>query len=255
MKNGSGSSKRHQGGEPGLPSTGDGRICFLAGRRPCLKAQGVFQNGGRKIWIMANNPRSVSMLVALLLVIVLQLCPFCPEAHGFEMSGSGGNATEITASSMSYSHQKTTVVFSGDVQVVRSNFRLWCRTLTVHLRSEAASSLNAEGPESAASGQDRELSQQFKKIVAEGDVRLEMDDREATGDRAVYEAASETLTLLGDVVLSQGQNRIQGQKVTFYLRENKTEIAGGDKDQVKALFFPSDEGESGNASAPSLQSE
>jgi len=189
---------------------------------------------------------SAAVAVAMLLLLCswggLSLAAETPDE---EMSPRGGNATEITATSVRYSHQTTTVVFTGDVQVVRSDFQLWCNRLTVHLRRQAARSLDSDDRQDGGSmGQD--LSQQFEKIVAEGEVRITMGDREATGQRAVYEAASNTLTLQGNVILQEGQNRIQGQKVTFSIDENTTEIAGGEQEQVKALFFPSEDGESDN---------
>ena len=88
----------------------------------------------------------------------------------------------------------------------------------------------------AGAGQD------FQRLLAEEDVRIKMQDRTATSKKAVYQRQGEILVLEGEVEIQEGPNQIQGQKVTIYLQEERSEVFSGQEgERVRAVFFPSQE--------------
>ena len=135
---------------------------------------------------------------------------------------------KITSDNMRYSQKGDQVVFSGTVHVIRENIEMWSDTLTVLLEKE-------QGKESAgATPMDQQGS--IRKIIAQGNVRLKSDNnRSGSCAKATYDAKSELLTLEGDPVLMEGANKIQGEVIKLYLKENRSEVLGG-KQRVEAIF-------------------
>lgn len=135
---------------------------------------------------------------------------------------------KITSDTMTYTQKGDQVVFSGSVHATRQDLEMWSDTLTVLLDKK-------QGGQNATQGaMDQQGS--IKKIIAQGNVRLKADKgRTGTCAKATYEAASETLTLEGDPVLMEGANKIQGEVIKLYIKENRSEVLGG-KQRVEAIF-------------------
>lgn len=150
-------------------------------------------------------------------------------------NASSKRATRITADKVMYSRQDNTVRFEGNVYASRDTFEIWCNEMTVYVKKEGAAAERNEGQPPLQSEQN------FERIVAEGDVRLQMEGRSAESREAIYESGPEILTLTGDVHLQEERNTIEGHKVKLYLNEDRSEIMSGEKGQVEAVFFSSEE--------------
>jgi lipopolysaccharide export system protein LptA len=134
---------------------------------------------------------------------------------------------KVRSESMVFDQQKNTVVFTGDVHAVREDFDIRAREIVVQLAG------SGKGKQ-AASGADMG---EIEKIVAKGAVRIENQGRVGTSETAVYDVERGVLVMEGDPVLTEGENRISGKIVRIYLREDRSEVEGGDGKQVEALFF------------------
>ncbi len=55
--------------------------------------------------------------------------------------------------------------------------------------------------------------QNIRRIEARGDVTVVSKDQNASGDLGVYDLQAKTITLSGNVVVSQGKNVIHGERV------------------------------------------
>jgi lipopolysaccharide export system protein LptA len=74
-------------------------------------------------------------------------------------------------------------------------------------------------------------------IEAIGNVRIEMDDRVAESQRAVYTAAEGKLVLTGPGArLTTGPNIIEGSTITFYRENGRVEMIGDEDNPVKAII-------------------
>jgi lipopolysaccharide export system protein LptA len=162
-------------------------------------------------------------LAAACLIALLALAPALAAKNGVDL-----NKTRITSDKVIYAGAKESIVFEGNVRVRRSDFDLWCQRMTVYLDREAVDKGESQG--SKAPGD-------FEKIVAEEEVRLRMEGRNATCRKAVYRPKEETIILLGDVRLRQGRNRIRGEEVRMDMARNTTEILGSGSTQVEATFY------------------
>lgn len=135
---------------------------------------------------------------------------------------------KITSDTMTYTQKGDQVVFSGSVHVIRQDVEMWSDTLTVLLDKKQG------GGNSTQTALDQQSS--IKKIISQGNVRLKADKgRSGTCAKATYDTATEVLTLEGDPVLMEGANKIQGEVIKLYMKENRSEVLGG-KQRVEAIF-------------------
>ncbi len=137
---------------------------------------------------------------------------------------------DIHSEEMAVDFERHQIVFKGNVKVLQSDFSL------------SAGEVTAVFGESA---------DDIKKIIAEDNVKIRKADKEAWGDRAVYDRQSATIMLVGAAVLKQGRNFIRGEEILFSLDDERMEVKGS----VEAEFRLSgqkgdDAGDLGAATIP-----
>lgn len=135
---------------------------------------------------------------------------------------------KITSDTMTYTQAGDQVVFKGSVYVIRQDIELWSDVLTVLLEKK-------ERPQNGApSVADDQGS--IKKIIAQGNVRIKADKgRTGTCGKATYEADKDLLTMEDNPMLMEGANKIQGEIIRLFIKENRSEVLGG-KGRVEAIF-------------------
>lgn len=135
---------------------------------------------------------------------------------------------KITSDTMTYTQKGDQVVFTGSVYVIRQDIQLWSDTLTVLLEKK-------EGAKNSAQGVPDEQGS-IRKIIAKGNVRIKADKgRTGTCGKATYEADKDLLTMEDNPMLMEGANKIQGEVIKLYIKENRSEVLGG-KGRVEAIF-------------------
>lgn len=90
---------------------------------------------------------------------------------------------------------------------------------------------------------EKDVSQKIKKIEALGGVIVTSKDQKATGDRADFMMKENIVVLTGNVVVSQGQNVMRGDKLIVELNSSKAHMeagSAGKPGRVQGLFMPSD---------------
>lgn len=90
-------------------------------------------------------------------------------------------------------------------------------------------------------GREMELSQ----IEAQGNVRINTPTETITGKTALYDARTNIATMEGDVVITQGENRLTGGRGQVNLNTNISTLfaddnreTGSSPGRVKGVFFP-----------------
>ena len=78
---------------------------------------------------------------------------------------------------------------------------------------------------------------QVEKIVASGNVSIENTKQKMTGKEGIYYPETKTMTMLGNVVLSQGKNVLKGDKATLNLITGENDLTA--KGRVKGQLIPS----------------
>lgn len=137
--------------------------------------------------------------------------------ESFSLSAERG-PVRIEAETLEFEYRTGNLTYRGKVTVTQADIALSSDTLLVRLDTE-----NVGKP---------------KEIVAEGNVRVVNGERVATGGRAVFDQATQTITLSQDAVLRDGPNEVAGEKVVVFLEEQRSIVEGG-HDRVRAVLFPS----------------
>lgn len=133
--------------------------------------------------------------------------------------------------------------FYDSVQVIQGDTELRCKTLVVYYEKEDDKAAGT-GAKAASPGPGGE--QKIKKLDARGGVVVTQNEQVATGDSALFEMATNTVTMTGNVVVTQGSNVLRGDRLVVDLTTglSRVESGKGSDGRVQGLFIP------GSGSAP-----
>ncbi|MEZ5997209.1 MAG: LptA/OstA family protein [Hyphomonas sp.] len=68
---------------------------------------------------------------------------------------------------------------------------------------------------------------QIQSMIAEGEVFYVTPELKAKGDRGVYEAAADTITMTGNVALMRGRDVAEGETLKLEIANRRTTLDGG----------------------------
>lgn len=157
---------------------------------------------------------------------------------------------QIDAKSLEVRDKQKTATFSGDVRVVQGDTTMRCKTLVVFYGEEIGIGgdkplVRAKTTTGAVPG-----GQNIRRIEARGDVTVTSRDQNASGDLGVYDLHSKTITLTGNVVVSQGKNVIHGERVIVDTVTGNARVEaapGANQGRVRALIIPNNDGKGGES--------
>lgn len=178
---------------------------------------------------------SSALLAALLAASGLPAAP-AVAAPASPAEAADDLPIHITSDTMTYDTNKNVVVFQGNVEVERENFRLWSAILTLYLKSADTPADKARSGDAAAQGSSALESGDLDHIVAEKNVRFRYNTQTGTAQKATYTVDNALLVLEGDPVIRDGENSVTGERIRYYMDENRSEVDGGPKKRVQAVF-------------------
>lgn len=150
----------------------------------------------------------------LFVLAALLLCaPVCTPAGAQEgvtsafegFSGRGEQPVNIEADRLDVQEQQQTATFSGNVVVVQGTSKLQTNKLTIFYEKSGGNQPAQPAPEG-----DVVTGRQIKRLEAEGNVIVTSGEQRATGNRGVFNMATNKAQLLGNVVVTQGLNVLKG---------------------------------------------
>ena len=161
---------------------------------------------------------------------------------------------KISSASLEVRDKDKVATFSGDVHLVQGDTTLRSKTLMVVLRRRGGKA-DGQKPDAdqkqpdaqkpakppAAAGAEP-MSQQIRRVEAKGGVLVTQKDQTATGESGIFDMQANTVTLLGNVVISQGQNLVRGDRLTVDLTSGVSRVECGKTQgqcRVQALIQPS----------------
>ncbi len=168
-------------------------------------------------------------LIGLGLAAALTPASFAQEAKG-KPSGLSKNSKDpinIEADSLEVFDKEGKAIYSGNVIVTQGETVMKAKKMQIfYVRSEEGQAAPAEGEAGAA----------IKRVEAEGGVIILEKDQIATGDKGVYEATTDVMTMTGNVALSKGQNVTKGQKLVYNLGTGVATVDAGGTGRVSSSF-------------------
>jgi len=174
---------------------------------------------------------------------------------------------QIEAASLEVRDKNKMATFSGDVQVVQGDTTMKCQKLVVFYGQEVGIAQAGAQPPDAKPPDAKPAptsalpgpkgAQNIRRIEARGGVTVITKDQNASGDLGVYDLIAKTITLTGNVVVSQGQNVIHGERVvvdtvTGNARvESNNQGGGTTPSRVRALIQPN-QGQNGGGNVMTI---
>src|SRR5208282_3174010 len=180
--------------------------------------------------------------------------------QGFVQSQNQDQPVQIEASTLEVRDKNKMATFSGDVQVVQGDTTMKCQKLVVFYGQEVGiAQAGAQAPDAkpAVALAGPKGAQNIRRIEARGGVTVITKDQNASGDLGVYDLLAKTITLTGNVVVSQGQNVIHGERVvvdtvTGNARvESNNQGGGATPSRVRALIQPN-QGQNGGGNVMTI---
>lgn len=187
------------------------------------------------------------------------LCP----ASGFAQSSATGvpNAVQgfsqnrdkpiqIDAASLEMRDKDKAATFSGNVKVVQGDTTMLCKTLVVFYDNSEAPAAK-KGMKAATPGPGGSSS--IRRLEARGGVTVTQKDQVVTGERAVFEMKSNTVTMDGNVVLTKEKNVLRGDRLIVDMTTGVSRVEANGGRGVSGLFTqsPSTNTKTGSDAAPS----
>jgi lipopolysaccharide export system protein LptA len=142
---------------------------------------------------------------------------------------------QIEAASLEVRDKDKVATFSGNVHVIQGDTDLRSKTLVVFYEGDDAGKGGIKAAQPGPGG-----SSQIKRLEASGNVLVTQKDQTATGDKGVFDMRSNTITLIGNVVISQGQNVLRGERLVVDRVTGVSRMEGG---RVQGIFQRGPQGE------------
>ena len=186
---------------------------FLAGSISCAAAQSR-PNATSKASTSAPTESGTSVPNAL---------------QGFQQNR--GQPVKIEASRLEVRDKDKVATFSGNVKVVQGDTTMHCKVLVVFYEkkdeAQGAPAGSQPGAPMPAAAPGPAGSSQISRLEAKGNVVVTQKDQTATGDAGLFDMRSNTVTMTGNVLVSQGTNVLRGEKLVVDLTTGVSRVDAG----------------------------
>ena len=141
----------------------------------------------------------------------------------------------IEAATLEVRDKDKVATFSGDVKVKQGDTGLRCKSLVVFYEGNDADGKTLQAASPGPGGQQR-----IKRLEARGGVVVTQKEQTATGETGIFDMKNNTVTLNGNVVMTQGQNVLRGDRLVVDLTSGVSRVESGKNGQgrVQGLFQP-----------------
>lgn len=177
-----------------------------------------------------NPSRAVSLLLILFSLLLFFASGETQEKKG---GGKGGERAiktdkgfgfttsrapiDITSDTVEADQKQNKVTFKGNVVAKQEDVTLYANTLVMIYDPDK---------------------KKLKEIIAIGNVKVVQLDRRATGEKATFDQDKNKVVLDGDAVVREGTNVIRGERITFYVEEERSVVEPGKGGRVSTSITP-----------------
>jgi len=201
-------------------------------------------------------------LVSFFPLVFVSLLIYCPLTHGangantskqpLDMSeklATSQSPIHITADRMETNQDENTITFESHVVVQQDDVTVTSNRLKVTMLQGDQKAASAgpnpadkkvtmlKGDQKPASAEPNPADR-IDYIEFEGDVKVTQQDRLATAKKAIFYQKEQKIMLHGRPVVTKGQDRVEGDLITIYLKEGRSVVEGGAGAPVQAVLFP-----------------
>lgn len=144
----------------------------------------------------------------------------------------------IEAATLEVRDKDKMATFSGDVRVKQGDTGMRCKSLLVFYEQDGADDKNGKTMPAATPGPGG--AQKIKRLEARGGVVVTQKEQTATGDLGIFDMKANTVTLTGNVMMTQGKNVLRGDRLVVDLTSGVSRVESGKNGtgRVQGLFVP-----------------
>jgi lipopolysaccharide export system protein LptA len=157
--------------------------------------------------------------------------------QGFQMNRD--QPVKIESNTLEVRDKSREATFSGSVKLTQGDTILQCQTLVIFYEDTPPPAQGKKGQQPAQKSGGPGRGQQIKRAEAKGDVLVTQKDQTAKGDTGIFEMKSNTVTLIGNVVVTQGTNVLRGDRMVVNLTTGVSTVESNKTQRVEGLFNPS----------------
>jgi lipopolysaccharide export system protein LptA len=123
----------------------------------------------------------------------------------------------IESDTMEANQKQNFVIFKGNVLAKQEDITLYANMVTIYYDSDTKG---------------------IKTVVATGNVKIVQLNRRATGQKITFNQDENKVVMEGEVVLREGENVIRGERVIYYIDEERSVVEGGKGNRVNTTITP-----------------
>ncbi len=136
---------------------------------------------------------------------------------GFGFDTNSRAPIDISSDTVEGDQKQNTVTFKGNVIAKQENTTVSSNLLVITYDPE---------------------NKRVKEIVASGNVKVVSLDRRATGQRVIFNQDENKVILEGDAVIREGENVVRGERVTYYINEERSIVEPSKGGRVTTTIVP-----------------
>ena len=175
------------------------------------------------------NPKATLFAIIFFLSLVFPSAGL-PETSKKEVQTLKAESMVIKSNTLEIDNKKQVVEFMGDVDARRGNFIIHCQKMLLHYNNQTTDKDSGK------------VNIKVDKIIATGKVKIiRTNGGLATAEKAIYYQNEEKVVLTGKPVVKQGNDFVEGSRITLFLKEKRSIVEGSGKKRVKAVLSPRSE--------------
>jgi lipopolysaccharide transport protein LptA len=124
---------------------------------------------------------------------------------------------DIVSDTMEGFDKEKYVIFKGSVVAKQEDLTIFSDTIEAYMNEET---------------------NEIEKAHAKGNVKIIKKERTATSNEAVFNNAKGEIVLKGNVIVYSGQDRLNGEIVTYYVNEDRVVVEGEKEKKARVLVSP-----------------
>jgi lipopolysaccharide export system protein LptA len=140
---------------------------------------------------------------------------------------------QIVSDRLDAYNEKKLVVFSGNAVATQGDKIIKADRLFLSYKKDP------RAPEKVGA-QDIGSAGDLEKIEAKGHVTITQGERIVTGNDAIFYQETQRIIMLGNAVMREGRNVINGDRIVVFLDEDRGVVESVEKGRVKATIYPED---------------
>lgn len=177
-----------------------------------------------------NQAKRIGLFIVVLTLFLFSASGEAQEKKGVDKGGKGLKYEKgfgftasrapiyIDSDSLEADQKTNSFTYKGNVVAKQEDWTLYANTLTIVYDQNT---------------------KKLKEIVAVGSVKVVQLDRRFTGKKVTFDQDKNQVVLDGEAVVREGTNVIRGERIIYYVDEERSVVEGGKGGRVSTSFTPS----------------